>query len=420
MKKALSVILCVALIGILAVGCSSGTGGTAESSASTSSESASTEPSASEEASAEASEEASAEPTAEVSVEATDDGNELIVDTKQGGNEDVAVINTDLTLTDYQPKKDSYNFYFTYKLVHPWWDTVRLGMEDAVNQYKERGINIDFEYVAPVAPDAADQVSRLEQAAGRDFDVIGVDVTDIEIVTPTINKLIDDGAKIMTFSTSDSTKEDGCKRIAYVGNTHNYEDGADLAEIMAEAIDYKGQVAALGGTPGAPVHEARIAALKDVVEKYPDIELVEIQYDNDQVEAALTYTEGFLQKYPDLKAVYANNMSNPIGAAQAVVDAGKAGDIVVVGLEHDLRELEFLRDGVITALGIQDSYKIGFDTIQVAVMIADGVEPTEGLTGPTADGYPEQTQEKTTIVYADGAQPLIDKFYPDSESATKS
>ena len=35
--------------------------------------------------------------------------------------------------------------------------------------------------------------------------------------------------------------------------------------------------------------------------QYPDIEVVEIQYDNDSVEQALTYTEGFLQKYPDLK-----------------------------------------------------------------------------------------------------------------------
>ncbi len=31
----------------------------------------------------------------------------------------------------YTPLKDHYNFYFTYKTVHPWWDAVALGMEDA-------------------------------------------------------------------------------------------------------------------------------------------------------------------------------------------------------------------------------------------------------------------------------------------------
>lgn len=317
------------------------------------------------------------------------------------------VVSSDLTLGDYEPKKKEYNFYLTYKLVHAWWDAVGLGLEEAQKQYADRGITINYEYTAPVTPDAIDQVNRLEEAAGRGFDVIGVDVNDIKIVTPTINNLIDQGVKVMTFSSSDATKEDGCKRIAYVGNTHNYQDGADLAEILAEKIDYKGQVAALAGTIGAPCHEDRIKGFKDVMEKYPEIEVVEIQNDNDSVENALTFTEGFLQKYPDLKGIFCNNMGNPIGAAQAVVDAGKAGQIVLVGMDHDKRALEYLRDGVIQALGVQDCFKMGFDTIQVAIMIADGLEPG-------ADTYPEQTEETTSIIYQEDAQRMLDMLYPAS------
>ena len=315
------------------------------------------------------------------------------------------VVSSDLTLGDYEPKKKEYNFYLTYKLVHAWWDAVGLGLEEAQKQYADRGITINYEYTAPVTPDAIDQVNRLEEAAGRGFDVIGVN--DIKIVTPTINNLIDQGVKVMTFSSSDATKEDGCKRIAYVGNTHNYQDGADLAEILAEKIDYKGQVAALAGTIGAPCHEDRIKGFKDVMEKYPEIEVVEIQNDNDSVENALTFTEGFLQKYPDLKGIFCNNMGNPIGAAQAVVDAGKAGQIVLVGMDHDKRALEYLRDGVIQALGVQDCFKMGFDTIQVAIMIADGLEPG-------ADTYPEQTEETTSIIYQEDAQRMLDMLYPAS------
>ncbi len=315
--------------------------------------------------------------------------------------------NTNLTLDAYTPAKKDYNFYFTYKLVHPWWDAVGLGLEEAKKQFAEQGININYEYTAPVTPDAIDQVNRLEEAAGRNFDVIGVDVADIKIVTPTINNLVEQGKNVMTFSSSDATKEDGCERIAYVGNTHNYEDGCMLAEELAKKIDYKGQVAGLGGTIGAPVHEQRIKGFQDTMAKYPDIEVVEVQYDNDQVEQALTYAEGFLQKYPDLKGIFCNNMGNPIGAAQAVSDAGKAGDIVIVGMDHDLRALEYLRDGVITVLGVQDCFKMGFDTVQVAVKIADGIMP-----GP--DSYPEQTEEQTTFIYQDGAQALIDLLYPKS------
>ncbi len=34
----------------------------------------------------------------------------------------------DHDLDSYAPKKENYNFYFTYKTVHSWWDAVALGM----------------------------------------------------------------------------------------------------------------------------------------------------------------------------------------------------------------------------------------------------------------------------------------------------
>ena len=47
------------------------------------------------------------------------------------------------SLGDYQPRKKEYNFYFTYKLVHSWWDAVAMGLEDAMDQYAEQGITIN-------------------------------------------------------------------------------------------------------------------------------------------------------------------------------------------------------------------------------------------------------------------------------------
>lgn len=321
------------------------------------------------------------------------------------GNDKVdSAVSSGLTLGDYEPQKTEYNFYFTYKVIHAWWDAVGLGLADAAQQYADKGIKINYEYVAPVSPDAVDQVNRLEEAAGRNFDVIGVDVADIQVVTPTINNLIDQGQKVMTFSSSDATKEDGCKRIAYVGNTHNYQDGVDLTEALCEKLDYKGKVAILVGTHGAPCHEDRARGAQDVIAKYPDMEVVDIQYDNDSVENALTYAEGFLKQFPDLAGIVCCNMGNPVGAAQAVVDAGKQGEIVIVGMDHDERAIEYLRDGVIYALGVQDCYAMGFDTIQVAIMIADGLEVGE-------DTYPEQTEEITTVIYQADAQAMLDKLY---------
>lgn len=321
-----------------------------------------------------------------------------------GGEAAAQAVRFDRELDGYKPKKKQYNFYFTYKTAHPWWDAVALGMEDAARQYEEeRGVVIRYEYLAPRAASAQDQIKRLEQAAGRDFDVIGVDVADVQAVTPAINALVEAGHKVMTFSSSDASREEGCRRIAYVGNTHNFQDGADLTQALCEKLGGRGKVAVLVGTPGAPCHEDRALGAKSVIAQYPDMELVELEYDGDSVKRAYEYTKEFLERHPDLAGIVCCNMSNPVGAARAVMKANRQDQVVIVGMDHDAEALGYLRDGVIYALGVQDCYSIGFDTVQVAVKIADGLLPGEA--------YPEKTEETTTIIYQDGAAAMLRTLY---------
>ncbi len=315
----------------------------------------------------------------------------------------VKAVDFDHELDDYQPLKKEYNFYLTYKVIHPWWDAVAMGIEDAAKQYEEEGIIINYEYLAPKEASAQDQVQRLNDAAMRGFDVIGVDVADIGVVTPVINSLLQEGQKVMTFSSSDAAKEDGCNRIAYVGNTHNYKDGASLTEELCEKLGYQGKVAILIGTKGAPCHEDRAQGARDVIAQYPEMEIVETAYDDDKVEESYRYAKTFLADHEDLDGFICCNMSNPVGTARAVIEAGREDEVVIVGMDHDQEALRYLKNGVIYALGVQDCYSIGFDTVQVAVKIADGCMPGEL--------YPEKTEEMTTIVYQDGAAAMLQTLY---------
>ena len=304
-------------------------------------------------------------------------------------------------LNDYRPKKDHYNFYFTYKTVHPWWDAVALGMEDAQRQYLENGITVTYEYMAPPAASAEDQTARLLQAKEAGYDVIGVDVADDAIISPRRDELSDSGCKVMTFSSSDASK--GCKRIAYVGNTHNYEDGALLTEALCKKLDYKGKIAILVGSKGAPCHEDRAKGAMDTIATYPDMEIVAVEYDMDSVDIAYDLTAKILADHPDLDGLVCCNMSNPVGAARAVTEKGS--NAVIVGMDHAREALHYLKDGVIYCLGVQDCYSIGFDTLQVAVMIADGNLPGEL--------YPEKTDETTTIIYQKDASTMLEMLYGD-------
>ena len=65
-------------------------------------------------------------------------GAESVQDGQGGGEQEnmLYAVDFDHELDDYEPLKKEYNFYFTYKMVHPWWDAVALGIEDAAGQYE--------------------------------------------------------------------------------------------------------------------------------------------------------------------------------------------------------------------------------------------------------------------------------------------
>ena len=328
----------------------------------------------------------------------TDSGHKI---EKMSTNDDSvrSAVDFDHELSKYQPKKDHYNFYFTYKTVHPWWDAVALGMEEAQRQYLERGITITYEYMAPEGASAEDQTRRLMTAKQKDYDVIGVDVADEDIISPVIDELVDSGAKVMTFSSSDAAE--GCRRIAYVGNTHNYRDGKDLTEALCEKLGYKGKVAILVGSVGAPCHEDRARGARDTIAKYDGMEIVATEYDMDSVDMAYDLTMQILKDTPDLDGIICCNMSNPVGAARAVTETGSS--TVIVGMDHDKEALHYLKDGVIYCLGVQDCFSIGFDTIQTAVKIADGNQAGEL--------FPEKIDEITTVIFQKDAATMLELLY---------
>ena len=108
-----------------------------------------------------------------------------------------------------------------------------------------------------------------------------------------------------------------------------------------------------------------------------------------------------MQAYPDLGGILCNNMSNPVGACQAVKDAGRSGEVVIGGMDHDLRTLEYLKDGTLYVAQVQNCYDMGYKMIFNAVKTIDGEE------------VEEITDVGSSSVYSDKAQDYIDMLFGD-------
>lgn len=298
--------------------------------------------------------------------------------------------------TSYTPQKDSYEIYCTYKNIHSWYDAIQCGIDAAVEDLAGKGVTVKYEWYGPAEPDAVDQVNSIETALGQGYDLIAVDVNQPETTAKAINEAVAAGVQAATFASSDI---EGGDRAFFVGNTDNYGDGCALAKAVCEKMGGEGKIAILSGTMGAASHEERLKGFYDTIEAYPGIEVVDEQRDNDAVEKAISITESWLQAYPDLGGILCNNMSNPVGACQAVKDAGKAGEIVIGGMDHDLRTLEYLKDGTLYVAQVQNCYDMGYKLIYNAVKTIDG-ETVE-----------DSTNVGSTSVYKEDADKYIEMLY---------
>jgi ribose transport system substrate-binding protein len=103
------------------------------------------------------------------------------------------------------------------------------------------------------------------------------------------------------------------------------------------------------------------------MKKNSQLELVATQSSQSDYNTALRVTNDILTAHPDLDAIYAANEPGVLGAAEAVRQAGKAGDITIVGWDTAPDEIKGVKEGVITALVAQNPFRMGYDGVNSAV-----------------------------------------------------
>jgi len=268
-------------------------------------------------------------------------------------------------------EKTEYNLVFIPKLVHEWYEDVRLGIDQAIAELAEKGITVNYTWDAPADAIVTDQIAKIEAAAANLPDAISVAVIDPSAETAVINELMAAGIVMATF---DNDAPDS-NRAYYCGHSSNYADGMEMADRLAAALGEEGEVAVLAGSLSAINHQERVAGFKDGIAKYPNMTVVDSQADEDTIETAIAVTEGYLTAYPNLKGVYGCNAASGNGAARAVKDAGKAGEVLVVSMSEDQESMQYVQEGVVLSAFLQQVPTYGYNSVYNLLLLADGKEP---------------------------------------------
>lgn len=261
-----------------------------------------------------------------------------------------------------RPVEGPLSIVFIPKVVHPWYEVVAAGADRAVEELKTQGIEVEVIWDSPPQAEVTDHNRRIETNIGRRPAGLAVSCLDPATNVQLLGEAVKAEVNVITFDTFCS--ED----FAFVGHKGDYQDGADLAAFLAEQIGGEGKVGILAGSLTAANHAARVLGFKETIAAdYPDIEIVFEQPDDDSLERAVSLTENALQANPDLKGIFGSNASNPIGAARAVQNAGKAGEVVIVGMDDLPETLQFIQDGVIAGVKAQRQWEIGYWAVKYLV-----------------------------------------------------
>lgn len=273
-------------------------------------------------------------------------------------------------------------------LSNDFWATMKKGIEE---EAAKQGIKVDI-FAAQSEDDTEGQLRILENCLAKNYKAIGV-----APLSPTnlINGIVQANKKgiyVMNIDEKidmDSLKAAGGSVIAFA-TTDNVKVGEKGANFIIDKLTDGGEVAIIEGKAGNASGEARKQGATAAFEAKDNIKLVGSQPADWDRQKALDTAASMIQQYPNLKAFYCCNDTMALGALQAVKNAGKLGEIMVVGTDGAAEARESVEAGELSATVAQNSAEIGAVSLrQMIKAVNDGAEIDANATPETipVDSY---------------------------------
>ena len=254
------------------------------------------------------------------------------------------------------------------------WLKVKAGAEAKA---AELG-NVELTFNAPPGKvDANVQLQMVEDAITKRANVIMLAPLNKDALSPGVDKATAAGIKVIMVDSGVSTSN----YEAFFA-TNNGNAARLAADTLAKLLDGKGKIAIINAQAGAGTTMTRENEFKDQMKtKYPNIEIVGVQYSDGDKTKAMNQALDFMTANPDLAGFYGCNEGSTVGLAQAVAQSGKSEKIKVVGFDFSNDTKALIQQKAIQATMVQNPYQMGYLGVDAGVRAVKG----EAFGGKTID-----------------------------------
>ena len=248
---------------------------------------------------------------------------------------------------------------------HQFWQAVKSGAEQAADEY-----NVTITFEGPDNETMVDrQIDMLAAALANNPKAIGFAALDSQAAIPLLKQANDKGIPIIAF---DSGVDSDIPLST--ATTDNLAAAGLAADKMAEMLGGKGKVAVVAHDQTSRTGiDRRDGFVNRIEEKYPDIEVVTVQYGQGDHLKSTEVTKAILTANPDLNGIFGTNEGSAIGVVNGVQELGTEG-LVVIGYDSGKAQKDAIKSGLMAGAITQNPVGIGYETVKAAVAALNGEE----------------------------------------------
>lgn len=279
---------------------------------------------------------------------------------------------------------------------NPFFEACRKGGEEAT---EELGVNFIFQ--APELPTAEGQIALIDALIAQRVDAILVSANDPDALVPVLRRAMDRGIKVVAFDSGVAPEG----RNLFLNQADMELIGRIQVQMLAEMIDYEGEIAVLSATSTMANQNTWISWMQEELKEseYENMSMVAIVYGDDLREKSYNEAQGLLRSRPDLRGIISPTTVGLAATARAIEDQNLSGQVALTGLGLPSEMAEYIRSGTCEAMALWNPIDLGYVSSYMAHGLLTG--ELQGEVGEIVNAG--RMGDKEITVAADGGLEVV-------------
>jgi ribose transport system substrate-binding protein len=239
--------------------------------------------------------------------------------------------------------------------------------------------------------DAVKQRAAIDNMASQKWDFVAIQAFGIGTLTAPVKKMIEGGTPVMDMDTLIAPL-DTIDVHTFLAPDNEFM-GASVTQALVNKLGGKGKIVMTQGALGHTGAQGRAKGFKSVIEKFPDMEVLDEQPADWDVTKVARIWETLLTKHPQIDAAFFHNDDMALAAHKVMQAKGRDG-ILIGGVDAMPPAIAAVSDGRMFATVRNPSCRIhGGAIIAGVAAVVHGTKTGEGIPKHIITDGPVVTKE---------------------------